>query len=431
MTQSFRAAAPAPARGRTRTSRFGSSRWRCRWRDGIRLRGPRSPHAQGRPSAHSCRRHVAGRTGGPWRAHAPPADAAHRARRPRPSAVALPPQRLYRELPAHVALADLPPVQKAHLMASFDEWVCDRAVTRAALEAFVADPTQLGARYRESYFVCPTSGTTGTPGLAVHDTDAIAVYQASALRIDRHGLSLRQWGVLIARRFRWAVVVATGAHFAASGWIEHERRRSAWRARSFRTFSVQQPIDVLVDELDAFAPAMLTAYPSALELPADAHAAGRQRARPALVRLSPSRHPCGRAAGRRPPLGRRDRQRDSPGAAAGPRPRHGVDGGCSPRPAGADRCLQRASADGATPRRGLGARLARPDRARPWSLPWPGARPRGDRARGRAARAVGEQREVSAGARGAALTHVVSTAIVAAHAHPWCRWCRSSPCACR
>jgi phenylacetate-coenzyme A ligase PaaK-like adenylate-forming protein len=51
-------------------------------------------------------------------------------------------------------------------------------------------------------------------------------------------------------------------------------------------FSVQQPLPDLVAQLNAFRPAVLTGYPSALEALASEQAAGRLRLRPVVVELS-------------------------------------------------------------------------------------------------------------------------------------------------
>jgi hypothetical protein len=48
---------------------------------------------------------------------------------------------LYRDLPSDgVALRDLPMVTKCELMAAFDDWLTDPGITRAGVEAFIADP---------------------------------------------------------------------------------------------------------------------------------------------------------------------------------------------------------------------------------------------------------------------------------------------------
>ncbi|MGN6576049.1 MAG: hypothetical protein ACTHKG_10185 [Nocardioides sp.] len=110
-------------------------------------------------------------------------------------------QRLYDGLPASgPALADLPPVTKPQLMADFDSWVTDPAVTIAGVREFVADRTRIGTPYLGRYFVGTTSGTTGEPGIFVHDERACAVYASFSLRIDQAWLSPQQWGQLARRR---------------------------------------------------------------------------------------------------------------------------------------------------------------------------------------------------------------------------------------
>ena len=92
-------------------------------------------------------------------------------------------------------------------MAAFDDWVTDRRVTRVDVEAFVADPALVGTLYRGELFACMSSGTTGRPGLFLHDQHAIAVYRALVIvRIDLAWLNAGQWLRLTGRGFRWAAV---------------------------------------------------------------------------------------------------------------------------------------------------------------------------------------------------------------------------------
>lgn len=74
-------------------------------------------------------------------------------------------------------LAELPAVTKPELMAHFDDWVTDDRVTRAGLEAFLAEPDLIGHPYLGRYFACTSSGTTGHHALFLHDRGAIAVYR--------------------------------------------------------------------------------------------------------------------------------------------------------------------------------------------------------------------------------------------------------------
>lgn len=197
-------------------------------------------------------------------------------------------RRLYGARPAgHEALADLPPVDKRQLMTAFDDWVTDRRVTRADVERFVSDPGRIGTLYRGELFACTSSGTTGRPGLFLHDAHARAVYRAIvAVRIDLAWMTLGQWLRMARRGLRWASVLGTGAHFAGAAWIELERHRSRWKSRAYRVFPVQSPLAELVAGLDAFDPTILVAYPSALELLAEEQAAGRLHLRPILTEVA-------------------------------------------------------------------------------------------------------------------------------------------------
>lgn len=188
----------------------------------------------------------------------------------------------WRGVPAGSPLSAHPPVTKSALMTRFDDWVTDPRVRRTELESFVADPRLVGTHYLGRYFACTSSGTTGQRALFLHDRGALAVYRVLNLRAEFHWLSARQWLVL-ASRPRLAAVVATGGHFAGAGWIESERRRDPFRARAYRTFSIQAPRDDLVAALNEFDPGLLMAYPSALNLLATEQAACRLHLRPALA----------------------------------------------------------------------------------------------------------------------------------------------------
>ncbi len=88
-------------------------------------------------------------------------------------------QRLYQNLPEDgFDLVDLPPVTKPQLMANFDAWATDRAVTRAGVDAFIRDKSRVGDRYLGKYSVWTTSGTTGEPGIFLVDGPAQRLYNA-------------------------------------------------------------------------------------------------------------------------------------------------------------------------------------------------------------------------------------------------------------
>ena len=137
-------------------------------------------------------------------------------------------------------------------MAHFDDWVTDPAVTRAGVETFVAEKTLVGQPYLGRYFLCTTSGTTGTPGIFLHDQEAMQVYEGqylyNALLIVRDP-SLHHLKTLLRTSLRQAVVVATGDHFGSLAWSEWLRRQHPWllaHVAPIRVFPVTKPLAELV-----------------------------------------------------------------------------------------------------------------------------------------------------------------------------------------
>lgn len=133
-------------------------------------------------------------------------------------------------------------------------------------------------------FACTSSGPTGQPGVFVHDAAAVDVYRVlNVLRLSLAWLGVRDWLRLGRRGIRWATVMAAGGPFVGAGWLELERCRSAWKARAYRVFPVETPLGKLVGDLGAFDPTILSGYPSALDLLAEAQRAGQLHLRLVLV----------------------------------------------------------------------------------------------------------------------------------------------------
>ncbi|MEV1005437.1 hypothetical protein [Nonomuraea sp. NPDC050202] len=189
---------------------------------------------------------------------------------------------LYRDLPAVVAdLALLPPTCKRELMAAFDDWVTDPAVTLAQARAFADDPARIGQPFAGRYTLSTTSGTTGTHGIFLQDARPAAVTSAMMARMLAGWLSVRDMARIARGGARMALVIPEGGHFASTVAAARLRGRSRVAA-----FSVHQPLADLVAELNAFRPAVLAPYASIGALLAGEAEAGRLHIDPALVMLT-------------------------------------------------------------------------------------------------------------------------------------------------
>ncbi len=163
-------------------------------------------------------------------------------------------------------LAEQEPVQRRELMAAFSEWVTDPELELNELRAHTADPARIGEPFLGRYLVWESSGTSGSPGLFLQDARCMAVYDAlESQRLDRLQ-AMRRWLDPLCLSERIAFVGATGGHFASYVSVERLRRLQPWLAQSVRSFSILQPLDELVDQLNAFAPTVLASYPTAADL---------------------------------------------------------------------------------------------------------------------------------------------------------------------
>ena len=188
---------------------------------------------------------------------------------------------LYKDVPEDFALTDLPPTDKSALMGRWDDWVCDRALKLSDLERFMSDKANIGARYRGEYLVFTTSGSTGSPLTAVVDRTANSIMGAiSACRSFARGEDMRAF---IKRGGKSMGVFADDGFYLGNTSIRSRLRSMPWKRRQLAVSSALYPIEKIVEQLNAFRPAMLGGYPSNLELLIDEAEAGRLRIAPVLI----------------------------------------------------------------------------------------------------------------------------------------------------
>jgi len=190
-------------------------------------------------------------------------------------------QRLYRNVPVDVPprLADLPVVNKRMLMQDLAATLTARNVSQRDIERFLAD-APVGGLLNGCHAVWTSSGTTGTPGVFLHDRDALAIYDALEMFRFRGLAAPAEMAAHMLAGDRFAMVAATGGHFAGAAMVERLRRAFPWLAANLRVFSLLQPLGDLVRQLNDFQPTQVATYPTAADLLADEQLAGRLRIAP-------------------------------------------------------------------------------------------------------------------------------------------------------
>lgn len=188
-------------------------------------------------------------------------------------------RRLYRKLPqpSALTLADLPVLDKRELMADLPASLAAGDLSLEEIEAFIADPSRIGTPLAGRYAVWTSSGSTGVPGIFVHDGAALAVYDAlELLRFRGLPVAPLPAGPFLSSE-RYAMVAAIEGHFAGIATVERLRRTFPLLAPFVRAMSVLQPLPDLVEQLNRYRPTLLATYPTVAEMLADEQRAGRLR----------------------------------------------------------------------------------------------------------------------------------------------------------
>lgn len=184
--------------------------------------------------------------------------------------------------------AELSPVRKSELMAHFDEWVTDPALTLGGVHEFLADPAQVGRDYLGRYAIWQSSGTSGEPGIFVHDPAALQVYGALLhTRMDRRIAGARWWQQAAGGSLGWwglqprhALIAALDGHYAGISFWRRQSQHTQRLGVQARSYSVTWPIERLCRELQAWQPQFVASYPSMLAELARQQLAGRLNLEP-------------------------------------------------------------------------------------------------------------------------------------------------------
>lgn len=172
----------------------------------------------------------------------------------------------YQNISGDFSLEALPPVSKPELMTNFDRVVTDGQVTMKAVDGFCADLDHIGRKLDGKYLVFKTSGSTGNPAVVLYDQNCIDVNSAVAAfrTFARH----EDYRAFMHHGKRTAGVFANYGFYLACGMSRYLQLKMPGKQTKI-TVDVNAPEEQIIQELNAFDPAMLSGYPSNLALLAD------------------------------------------------------------------------------------------------------------------------------------------------------------------
>jgi putative adenylate-forming enzyme len=171
-----------------------------------------------------------------------------------------------------VALEDLPPINKNVMMEHYDDFVCDPALKREELEQFISEPSNRGKKYRNTYKVIHTSGSSGTIGLFVYGPSDWDVVKALVIRVSKTKANP-------FRKTKLAYIGATDGHYAGIS-VPQDAPRLLFK---FLPLSISSPLEEISQRINQYQPDSLSGYASGVYLLAQEQIGGNIRIRPKRV----------------------------------------------------------------------------------------------------------------------------------------------------
>lgn len=169
----------------------------------------------------------------------------------------------YADLPDDYTLADLPVIEKGEVVGNFNDYVTDRDVKLADVEAFCGESRREGRLFLDKYTVLHTSGTTGKPLYMVRDDHRNKLHgQLMAQRLMQ-GIDPECTDM---RKYRLAAVIF--AERGASSYESVLRMKEAFPEYrdNLLVVNVMEDTATIVRELNEFQPETLSAYGAVLTL---------------------------------------------------------------------------------------------------------------------------------------------------------------------
>lgn len=169
-----------------------------------------------------------------------------------------------------ISVKYLPTINKKLMMEHYDDFVCDRSLKRKNLEEFLSGSKEPIERYRSSYKVIHTSGSTGTIGLFVYGPNdwawAKALVAARVLKPPPY----------FPRKTKVSFIGATDGHYAGVSLASAGPRFLS----RFLPLSINSPLETIDQKVNEFQPDVLSGYSSGLHLLSGEQLKGKISIRP-------------------------------------------------------------------------------------------------------------------------------------------------------
>jgi phenylacetate-CoA ligase len=195
-------------------------------------------------------------------------------------------KKLYKDIPTEFDTIEILPItNKSELMSHFDEWVTDKKIKIDDIKIFIADQTLVGTKYLKKYHIAITSGTTGKNGVFVTDMNETKLSSKINKKSKFSWIGFPGFAKLMIKGIRIAAITAVGEHYGFISGIAYMKSENKFWGNRVKVFSIHDPVNEIVSELNKYNPTMIMGYASMISLLASEQLAGHLNISPVFIEV--------------------------------------------------------------------------------------------------------------------------------------------------
>jgi phenylacetate-CoA ligase len=162
----------------------------------------------------------------------------------------------------NVSLEEIPISTKSELMHHFDSWLTNKSLGIYEIKKYIANISNIGKPLLNKYLIMESSGSSGIPGIFLHDLKAVKIYHAlESSRRANSSLLNQLFGYLYFKE-KVVYIGALNGHYAGIASIYYSKTCYPELKSMIKEISIYNSKNKVAHSLNSFQPTVITTYPS-------------------------------------------------------------------------------------------------------------------------------------------------------------------------
>ena len=162
----------------------------------------------------------------------------------------------------NVRLEEIPVSTKTELMEHFNSWITNRSLNLSEIKKYLSNISNIGKPIFDKYLLMESSGSSGTPGIFLHDLKAVETYHALEASRRANSSLINQFLGHLYFREKLVYIGALNRHYAGIASILYSKKCYPPLKSIIKEVSIYSSKSKLAQTLNNFNPTVMATYPS-------------------------------------------------------------------------------------------------------------------------------------------------------------------------